>query len=87
MRTTIDQDGRLAIPKEIRREAGLKPGMPLDIRLREGRIEIEVAPLPVRLVRKGRLLVAVAGAKVPALTSETVKRACEDLRRSRTRRV
>jgi AbrB family looped-hinge helix DNA binding protein len=87
MKTTIDQAGRLVIPKEIRREAGLKPGMPLDIRLREGRIEIEAAPLSVRLVRKGRLLVAVAGAKVPALTSEAVERTREDLRRSRTRRV
>ncbi len=87
MKTTIDQAGRLVIPKEIRREAGLKPGMPLDIRLREGRIEIEAAPLSVRLVRKGRLLVAVAGAKVPALTSEAVERTREDLRRSRTRRA
>ena len=87
MKATIDQAGRLVIPKEIQREAGLKPGMPLDIRLRDGRIEIEAAPLPVRLVRKGQLLVAVAGAKVPTLTFKAVERAREDLRRGRTRRV
>ena len=74
MKTTIDPAGRLVIPKEIRREAGLKPGMPLDIRLRDGRIEIEPAPLPVRLVRKGKLLVAVPGTEVAALTTETVER-------------
>ena len=87
MKTTIDQAGRLVIPKEIRREAGLKPGMPLDITFREGRIEIEAAPVSVRLARKGRLLVAVAGAKVPVFTSAAVERTREELRRSRTRRV
>ena len=59
MKTTIDSAGRLVIPKEVRREAGLKPGMPLEVRWHEGRIEIEPAPWPVKLVRKGRLLVAV----------------------------
>lgn len=81
MKTTIDLAGRLVIPKEIRREAGLKPGMPLDIRLRDGRIEIEPAPLPVKLVRKGKLLVAVPGTAVAALTAETVERTRRAVRR------
>ena len=75
------------IPKEIRREAGLKPGMPLDIRLRDGRIEIEPAPLPVRLVRKGKLLVAVPGTAVAALTAETVERTRRAVRRGRAGRA
>ena len=46
MRTTTDAAGRLVIPKEIRREAGLKPGMVLEVHWRDGHIEIEPAPLP-----------------------------------------
>ncbi|MGH7808198.1 MAG: AbrB/MazE/SpoVT family DNA-binding domain-containing protein [Thermodesulfobacteriota bacterium] len=74
MKTTIDSPGRLVIPKEVRREAGLKPGMPLEVRWHDGRIEIEPAPLPVKLVRKGRLLVAVPENIASPLTTETVER-------------
>jgi len=83
MKTTIDGAGRLVIPKEIRREAGLKPGMPLDVKLEQGRIEITPAPLPVKLQRKGRLLVAVPGKTVHPLTSETVERTRATLHRER----
>lgn len=75
MKTTIDRAGRLVIPKEIRREAKLVPGMPLEVKWREGRIEIEPAPVAVRLERRGRLLVAVPRKKTPALTAETVEQA------------
>jgi len=61
------------IPKEIRREARLAPGAPLEVRWRDGRIEIEPAPAPVRLQRRGRLLVAVPEKRLPQLTSETVE--------------
>ena len=60
-KTTIDSAGRLVIPKEIREEAGLKPGALVEVRWRSGRIEIEPAPLPVNLVRKGRLTVRRRG--------------------------
>jgi len=78
MKTTIDGAGRLVIPKEIRREARLAPGASLEVRWRDGRIEIEPAPVSVRLERRGRLLVATPRKKVPALTSEAV-----DIARSR----
>jgi len=87
MRTTIDHAGRLVIPKQIREEAGLEPGVPLDVRWREGRIEIEPARLPVRLVRKGKLLVAMPEKSVGALTSEAVERARKALRRERRARA
>ena len=32
VKTTIDHAGRLVIPKDIRRESEIKPGMPLDVR-------------------------------------------------------
>ena len=84
MKATIDAAGRMVIPKEIRREAGLKPGMPLEVRWREGRIEIEPAPLPVKLERKGRFLVAIPQQEVPPLTPETVEQTRRTLRRERS---
>src|SRR5437870_6379036 len=59
MRTTIDRAGRIVIPAELRRQAGLQPGMQIEIDLRDGRIEIEPAPIRVRLERRGPFLVAV----------------------------
>lgn len=87
MKTTIDLAGRLVIPKQIRQEAGLRPGMPLDVRWRAGRIEIEPAPLPVKLVRKGRLLVAVPEKSVATLGADTVERTRKTLRRERSPRA
>lgn len=73
MKTTIDAAGRLVIPKEIRRQARLRPGTSVDVRWQDGRIEIEPEPLPVRLVQKGRILVAVSELEVEQLTAETVE--------------
>ncbi len=73
MKTTIDNAGRLVIPREIRRLASITPGVELDISWRDGRIEIEPAATPVRLQRRGQLLVAVPHGKTAALTSETVE--------------
>jgi AbrB family looped-hinge helix DNA binding protein len=86
MKTTIDEAGRLVIPREIRREAGLKPGSALEVRWRDGRIEIEPEPLPVKLVRKGRLLVAVPRGKVGVLRAEAVEQTRRALRRERAAR-
>jgi AbrB family looped-hinge helix DNA binding protein len=83
----MDAAGRLVIPSEIRREAGLEPGVPLDVRWREGVIEIEPQPLRVALTRRGHLLVASAAGPVPTLRSETVERTRTSLRqRSGARR-
>ena len=86
MKVTMDAAGRLVIPKEIRREARLAPGVSLDVRWRDGRIEIEPEPLPVKLVRKGRLLVAVPQGGTGPLTAETVERTRSALRRERAPR-
>lgn len=69
MKTTIDHAGRLVIPKDIRRESGIKPGMPLEVRWEKGAIAITPAPLPVKLERKGRLLVAVPTEGTPRLSA------------------
>jgi AbrB family looped-hinge helix DNA binding protein len=87
MKTTIDSAGRLVIPKEIRDEAGLKPGTLVEVRWHSGRVEIEPAPLPVKLVRKGRLTVAVPDRGTPVLTTDTVERTRRALRRARSGRA
>ncbi|HEY7675445.1 MAG TPA: AbrB/MazE/SpoVT family DNA-binding domain-containing protein [Candidatus Methylomirabilis sp.] len=79
----MDRAGRLVIPKEVRRQAGLEPGMPLEVRWRAGRIEIEPAPLPVKLVRKGRLLVALPTQAAGVLRGEMVEETRKALRRGR----
>jgi AbrB family looped-hinge helix DNA binding protein len=83
MKTTIDNAGRLVIPKEIRKQAGLKPGMPLEVRIHEGCIEIEPAPIKVQLERKGRFVVAVPTDTVAPLTSATVEETRRKLRHER----
>ncbi|HJR76445.1 MAG TPA: AbrB/MazE/SpoVT family DNA-binding domain-containing protein [Nitrospiraceae bacterium] len=84
MKTTIDNAGRLVIPKDIRRESGIKPGMPLEIRWEKGSIAITPAPLTVKLERKGRLLVAVPTKDISRLTSDTVERTRSTLRKERS---
>jgi AbrB family looped-hinge helix DNA binding protein len=81
--TTIDGAGRLVIPSEIRREASIEPGTPLDVRWRDGVIEIEPRPLVVSLVKRGRLLVARPSKRLPRLRTATVERTRRALAKSR----
>jgi AbrB family looped-hinge helix DNA binding protein len=74
------------IPSEIRREAALQPGTPLDVRWRDGVIEIEPKPLAVSLERKGRLLVARPGTNVPVLRATTIERTRRTVAAGRGRR-
>ncbi|MFN2386477.1 MAG: AbrB/MazE/SpoVT family DNA-binding domain-containing protein [Thermoanaerobaculia bacterium] len=81
MKITIDRAGRLVVPKPIRQAAGITPGAVLTIRVREGRIEIEPAPLEVRLVKRGRLTVLEPRKAVAPLTQRQVAETLESLRR------
>jgi len=83
MTTTMDNAGRLVIPAEIRREAAIEPGTPLNVRWREGVIEIEPRPSAVVLERRGRLLVARPVKRGPKLRSATVERTRRELARRR----
>jgi len=83
MTTTIDAAGRLVIPNSIRKEAALEPGVPLEVRLRDGVIEIEPLPLSVSVTRRGRLAVAEPRKPVRRLRQSEVERARAGLVRSR----
>ena len=86
MKTTIDHAGRLVIPGPVRRQAGLRAGMSLDVRCRDGVVEIEPEPLAVKLVRRGRLLVAEPADRTPPLRESVVERTQHALRGERGRR-
>ena len=81
MKATIDRAGRLVLPKRIRDAAGIGPGAELQIRVADGRIEIEPAPLEVKLVKRGSLTIAVPRKRVPPLTEEVVRQTVDELRR------
>ena len=80
----MDSAGRLVIPKKVRQAAGLKPGAPLEIQCRDGRIEIEPVPIELRFVRHGRFVVAL-GKRRPSepFAAETVEATLEALREER----
>lgn len=81
MKTTIDSAGRVVVPKALRDALQLRPGQPLDVRATDGRLEIEPAPTPVRLVKRGRGVVAVPETPLPRLTSDEVRETMERIRR------
>ncbi|MFT5460642.1 MAG: AbrB family looped-hinge helix DNA binding protein [Myxococcota bacterium] len=73
MSTAIDSAGRLVIPKSVRDAAGIRPGTPLEVRFRDGRIEIEPAPIAVTIETVGGVAVATARHPVPVLSAEIVR--------------
>ena len=81
MRATIDAAGRIVVPKPLRQAVGLEPGQILEIRAGDGRLEIEIAPTPMRLRKRGKGVVAVPEAKLPRLTADQVRDALERVRR------
>ena len=83
MTITMDSAGRVVIPKDIRREAGLEPGMPLEIRVDDGRIEIEPQSLPIRIERRGHLAVAVPLVPVPPMDHKIVEQTLRKIRNER----
>lgn len=81
MRTTIDPAGRVVIPKAMRDELGLTGGEELELRLLDGRIEIDVPERAVRLEDRDGVLVAVPETPGRPLTAELVRDTLERLRR------
>ena len=81
MKVTIDAAGRLVVPKAFRDQLGLEEGVELEIRVREGRLELEPSPTPMRLVRRGKRLVATSDEPLPHLDADDVRAVVEAMRR------
>ena len=81
MQTTIDAAGRVVIPKSIRDSLGLTGGQTIEIRERDGAVEIEPAATPMRLEKRGGHLVAVPEHELPVLRDALVRATLERIRR------
>lgn len=81
MRATLDAAGRIVVPKPLRLALGLRSGQPLEIRAGDGCLEIEIAPTPMSLKKRGKGPVALPKSKLPVLTTEQVRDTLERVRR------
>ncbi len=81
MKSTIDAAGRIVVPKALRQALGFKAGQALEIRAGDGRLEIEIAPTPMQLRKRGKGVVAVPDVVLPALTADQVRETLERVRR------
>lgn len=69
------------IPKPMRDRLGFAAGEELELRERDGRLEIEASPTPMRLVKRRGGVAAVADRPLPPLTDEIVRQTLERTRR------
>ena len=82
MRTTIDAAGRIVVPKRLRDEMGMQPGQVLELEVNDGRLlQVEIAPVGIRLERRRHGPVAVADENLPTLTADMVRQTLERTRR------
>ena len=75
MKTTIDSAGRIVVPKPLRESLGWGSGREVEVRERDGRLEIEAVPTPMTLKQRGKVRVAVPAKELPPLTDESGGRA------------
>lgn len=73
MKATLDNAGRLVVPKALRQA--------LEIRAGDGKLEIEIAPTPMQLKKRGKGVVAVPQEELPELSADQVRETLERVRR------
>jgi AbrB family looped-hinge helix DNA binding protein len=77
----MDSAGRIVLPRVVRERAQLSPGVALEVRVVDGRVEIEPACARVVVEESGGLGVASPTEPLPVLTQEQVDSTVESLRR------
>ena len=80
MVTTMDSAGRIVLPKAARDRADLKPGAEIEVRVIDGRIELEPVAARVTIVKQGGFWVATPAEGVPMLTHDEVETAVDAVR-------
>jgi AbrB family looped-hinge helix DNA binding protein len=78
---SMDQAGRIVVPKSLRDRLGVEPGQPLRARVNDGRLEIEPQPIRAELVDEGGVLVITPTEPLAALSRDEVRTMIEDIRR------
>ena len=81
MATTIDGAGRIVIPKATRERLGLEAGRVVEIRERDGLLEIAPVATPMALEARPGGSVAVPQEHLPPLTDAMVRATLEGTRR------
>jgi AbrB family looped-hinge helix DNA binding protein len=81
MRTTIDAAGRIVVPKSMRDELGLSGGQELEITTQDGRLEVVVALVSMKLEERDGVTSAVPSEPLPTLTARQVRETLERTRR------
>ena len=81
MRTKIDDAGRIVVPKPLRESLGLEPGQKLEIHASDRGFEIEIAPTPMHLKKRGKGVVAIPETALPPLRAEEVRNTLDRIRR------
>lgn len=81
MKVTIDAAGRVVVPKALRDQLGLTAGATLSARVRDGRLELEPETATLRLVRRGKGLVATSDGALPPIGPDDVRSVTESVRR------
>lgn len=76
----MDAAGRLVLPKAIRERAGFSPGAPIEVRVFDGRVELEPAPARVTLEQRGGFWVASPLDAPPVLAHGAVEATLQAIR-------
>lgn len=85
MRITIDGEGRIVLPEEIIKSAGLNAGTEIEVSLCDcDVIEMQPAQPTVHIEKRGHLFVAVPVDSGPVLTEDVVQTTLDELRQART---
>lgn len=71
----------MVVPRALREELRLEAGATLEIRVCNGRLELEPVATPMRLVRRGKGMVATTDAPLPSIGAEEVRAVVDSTRR------